>query len=66
MNLRPHAHDVVQITGHTLHQGADLHGMVAHVDSVDDEVVTVHIDNHFGGILARAEDLEVLYRLEWK
>lgn len=63
MNLTPRAKDVVQFIGHTQHQGRDLHGMFGFVDIVEDQVVTLHVDNAICGIHARIEDLEVLYRI---
>ncbi|WP_086846948.1 hypothetical protein [Amycolatopsis kentuckyensis] len=65
MNLFPHAKDVVQITGHPRHQGCDLHGMVGFVDFVEDQVVTLHLDNANCGIRAAVDDLDVLYRTRW-
>lgn len=63
MNLTPRPKDVVQFTGHTMHQGGDLHGMIGFVDIVEDQVVTLHVDNHICGIHADINDLDVLYRI---
>lgn len=65
MKLRPRHNDVVQVIGHVTHNGLDLVGQACIVDTVIDQVVSMHFTSNDTAILAALTDVEVIYRTEW-
>lgn len=65
MKIKPHATDVIQVTGHCLLDGHDLHGMTLIVDAVNGEALRAHLTSNLTGIRLEFVDVEVIYRSNW-